>query len=196
MGLNANRQSHKKLPSLFRSHLLTPLVVAAAIFAGSGCALAAQPPRTALSPLTAAAAPTSARPSQAAEQSRPGSLPNVAGQGIAATVVVNGQLSGVEQFGNIVLRATTEGATVRLQIPVHFNGQETSPGLKKGGVLNVVRHSIAVICAADAIPNTSLQRTLQVRNAFAVPTPVLFSIECDNFATGSTHGPVVGITPT
>ena len=78
MGLNANRQSHKKLPSLFRSHLLTPLVVAAAIFAGSGCALAAQPPRTALSPLTAADAPTSARPSQAAEQSRPGSLPNVA----------------------------------------------------------------------------------------------------------------------
>jgi large subunit ribosomal protein L25 len=47
-----------------------------------------------------------------------------------------------------------EGATVRLQIPVHFNGQETSPGLKKGGVLNIVRHSIAVICAADAIPNT------------------------------------------
>ncbi|MDQ3060846.1 MAG: efflux RND transporter permease subunit [Pseudomonadota bacterium] len=44
-----------------------------------------------------------------------GDLPNVAGQGIAATVVVNGQLSGVEQFGNIVLRATTEGATVRLK---------------------------------------------------------------------------------
>ena len=44
-----------------------------------------------------------------------GDLPNVAGQGIAATVVVNGQLSSVEQFGNIVLRATTQGATVRLK---------------------------------------------------------------------------------
>ena len=33
-----------------------------------------------------------------------------------------------------------EGATVRLDIPVHFNGQESSPGLKKGGVLNIVRH--------------------------------------------------------
>jgi len=47
-----------------------------------------------------------------------------------------------------------EGASVRIEIPVHFNGQETSPGLKKGGVLNVVRHSIGLICPADAIPNT------------------------------------------
>ncbi|CAM3308839.1 efflux RND transporter permease subunit [Polaromonas hydrogenivorans] len=44
-----------------------------------------------------------------------GDLPNVAGQGIAATVVVNGQLSSVEQFGNIVLRASTDGSTVRLK---------------------------------------------------------------------------------
>ncbi len=43
-----------------------------------------------------------------------GELPNVAGQGISATVVVNGQLSTVEQFGNIVLRANTNGSTVRL----------------------------------------------------------------------------------
>jgi large subunit ribosomal protein L25 len=47
-----------------------------------------------------------------------------------------------------------EGATVRLEIPVHFNGQDVSPGLKKGGVLNIVRHSIALICPADNIPNT------------------------------------------
>ncbi len=44
-----------------------------------------------------------------------GDLPNVAGQGIAATVVVKGQLADVEQFGNIVLRATTDGSTVRLK---------------------------------------------------------------------------------
>ncbi len=44
-----------------------------------------------------------------------GSLPNVAGQGIAATVVVNGQLSSAEQFGNIVLRANADGSTVRLK---------------------------------------------------------------------------------
>ena len=44
-----------------------------------------------------------------------GELPNIAGQTIAATVVVNGQLSTVEQFGNIVLRANTDGSTVRLR---------------------------------------------------------------------------------
>ncbi|HKQ44544.1 MAG TPA: 50S ribosomal protein L25/general stress protein Ctc, partial [Rhizomicrobium sp.] len=47
-----------------------------------------------------------------------------------------------------------EGATVRLEIPVHFNGQDVSPGLKKGGVLNIVRHAIGLICPADSIPNT------------------------------------------
>jgi multidrug efflux pump len=44
-----------------------------------------------------------------------GALPNVAGQSIAATVVVSGQLSSVEQFGNIVLRASGSGAAVRLK---------------------------------------------------------------------------------
>ncbi len=44
-----------------------------------------------------------------------GDLPNIAGQGIAATVVVNGQLGSVEQFGNVVLRANTDGSTVRLR---------------------------------------------------------------------------------
>lgn len=44
-----------------------------------------------------------------------GSLPNVAGQGIAATVVVSGQLSSVAEFGNVVLRANTDGSAVRLK---------------------------------------------------------------------------------
>ena len=44
-----------------------------------------------------------------------GELPNIAGQGIAATVVVSGQLSSVEQFGNVVLRANTDGSAVRLK---------------------------------------------------------------------------------
>jgi multidrug efflux pump len=44
-----------------------------------------------------------------------GSLPNVAGQGVAATVIVNGQFSNPEQFGKIVLRANADGSTVRLK---------------------------------------------------------------------------------
>ena len=44
-----------------------------------------------------------------------GDLPNVPGQGIFATVVVRGQLTSTEQFGQIVLRANTDGSTVRLK---------------------------------------------------------------------------------
>jgi large subunit ribosomal protein L25 len=46
-----------------------------------------------------------------------------------------------------------DGASVRIEIPVHFKGQGESPGLKKGGVLNIVRHQIEMICPADHIPN-------------------------------------------
>ena len=44
-----------------------------------------------------------------------GDLPNVPGQSIFATVIVKGQLTSVEQFGDIVLRANTDGSTVRLK---------------------------------------------------------------------------------
>jgi multidrug efflux pump len=44
-----------------------------------------------------------------------GELPLAQGQEITATVVVTGQLSTVEQFGNIVLRANPDGSTVRLR---------------------------------------------------------------------------------
>jgi large subunit ribosomal protein L25 len=46
-----------------------------------------------------------------------------------------------------------EGATVRLEVPVHFRGHGESPGIKKGGVLNVVRHEMELICPAENIPN-------------------------------------------
>ncbi len=44
-----------------------------------------------------------------------GALPNVAGQGIAATVVVKGQLSSVDEFGRLLLRANADGSSVRLK---------------------------------------------------------------------------------
>ena len=44
-----------------------------------------------------------------------GDLPNLPGQTISATVVVEGQLANVEQFGNVVLRANADGSVVRLR---------------------------------------------------------------------------------
>jgi multidrug efflux pump len=64
-----------------------------------------------------------------------GELPNVAGQGIAATVVVNGQLGSVEQFRDIVLRANADGSTVRLKdvARVELNAQNYATSARLNG---------------------------------------------------------------
>ncbi|HTT78081.1 MAG TPA: 50S ribosomal protein L25/general stress protein Ctc [Stellaceae bacterium] len=45
------------------------------------------------------------------------------------------------------------GATVTVTVPVSFINQERSPGLRRGGILNIVRHGIEVICSVDTIPD-------------------------------------------
>ena len=45
-----------------------------------------------------------------------------------------------------------EGAKIRVHIPVHVLNSEQSPGVKRGGAVNVVTHSVEVECPADAIP--------------------------------------------
>ncbi|AVA14070.1 MULTISPECIES: 50S ribosomal protein L25/general stress protein Ctc [Sphingopyxis] len=42
---------------------------------------------------------------------------------------------------------------VQVGVPVLFANEEKSPGLKRGGVLNVVRHELELICEADKIPD-------------------------------------------
>ncbi len=42
---------------------------------------------------------------------------------------------------------------IAVNIPVHFKNQEASPGIKAGGVLNVVSHSVSLYCPADFIPD-------------------------------------------
>jgi|GEM_PF-1781 len=44
-------------------------------------------------------------------------------------------------------------AKIQVSIPVVFVDEEESPGLKKGGVLNVVRHELDLVCEADKIPS-------------------------------------------
>ncbi len=42
---------------------------------------------------------------------------------------------------------------VNVNVPVHFDNEEASPGLKRGGVLNIVQHEIELICDAAEIPD-------------------------------------------
>ena len=47
----------------------------------------------------------------------------------------------------------SKDAKVHVNVPVIFINEEASPGLKKGGVLNIVHHSLDLICEADKIPD-------------------------------------------
>ena len=44
------------------------------------------------------------------------------------------------------------GAQVHVTVPVVFVDQERSPGLRRGGILNVVRHGVEMLCSVDNIP--------------------------------------------
>ncbi|PSJ60591.1 50S ribosomal protein L25/general stress protein Ctc [Kumtagia ephedrae] len=41
---------------------------------------------------------------------------------------------------------------VNVEVPVHFVNEDKSPGIKRGGVLNIVRHEVEFHCPANAIP--------------------------------------------
>jgi large subunit ribosomal protein L25 len=53
---------------------------------------------------------------------------------------------------HVDLLRVDEKTRIDVEIPVHFVNHEQSPGLKRGGVLNVVRHTIEVYAPATAIP--------------------------------------------
>jgi large subunit ribosomal protein L25 len=46
----------------------------------------------------------------------------------------------------------SKDSLVTVEVPVHFLNEAASPGIKRGGILNVVRHEIEVRCPADSIP--------------------------------------------
>jgi large subunit ribosomal protein L25 len=45
-----------------------------------------------------------------------------------------------------------EGATIRISVPLHVIKSESSPGVKRGGTVNIVAHSIDLECSVDNIP--------------------------------------------
>ena len=57
-----------------------------------------------------------------------------------------------DQVLHIDLLRVSSKTTVTVEIPVNFINEDTCPGLKAGGVLNVVRHTVEVNCPANSIP--------------------------------------------
>jgi len=63
------------------------------------------------------------------------------------------QLDPVRDFTmHVDFLRVTKDSTVTVEIPVHFVNEEKSPGLKVGGVLNIVRHEVELVVAASDIP--------------------------------------------
>src|SRR5215475_2578211 len=48
----------------------------------------------------------------------------------------------------------SEGASIRVHIPVHVLNADQAPGVKRGGAVNIVTHTVEVVCPADAIPES------------------------------------------
>jgi large subunit ribosomal protein L25 len=63
------------------------------------------------------------------------------------------QLDPVRDFlMHVDFLRVSKDTQVTVEVPVHFENEEKSPGLKRGGVLNVVRHAVECHCPANAIP--------------------------------------------
>lgn len=65
------------------------------------------------------------------------------------------QLDPVRDFlMHVDFMRVSKSSRIDVEVPVQFIDEERSPGLKRGGTLNIVRHEIELNCAADAIPDT------------------------------------------
>ena len=80
-----------------------------------------------------------------------------------ATIDVNGekirvlpkdyQLDPVRDFTmHVDFLRVSKDSQVTVAVPVHFENEEKSPGLKAGGVLNIVRHEVELNVSANDIP--------------------------------------------
>lgn len=65
------------------------------------------------------------------------------------------QLDKVKDFPiHVDFLRVARGAKIEVEVPLHFVNEEAAPGLKNGGTLNIVHHKIALVVAADAIPDS------------------------------------------
>ncbi|WP_018013028.1 50S ribosomal protein L25/general stress protein Ctc [Sinorhizobium medicae] len=63
------------------------------------------------------------------------------------------QLDPVRDFTmHVDFLRVKKGSQVSVQVPVRFENEEKSPGLKRGGALNIVRHEVELNVSADNIP--------------------------------------------
>ena len=96
----------------------------------------------------------------------------------------------------------TKGSKLTLEIPVKFINSEKSPGLKKGGVLNIVRRKVELKCPAENIPdeivvdldNTEINSSLKI-SSVKLPENVLPTITDRDFVIATVAAPTILVEP-
>jgi large subunit ribosomal protein L25 len=102
---------------------------------------------------------------------------------------VNGKLVHVD------FQRVSPGSPIRVSVPVRFVHEALSPGLKRGGVLNIVRHEVEVTCPADAIPEVfefsleglEIGRSIHI-SAITLPAGVKPTIQGRDFTVATIAG--------
>ncbi len=95
-----------------------------------------------------------------------------------------------------------KGSKLVLEIPVKFINTEKSPGLKKGGVLNIVRRKVKLKCPAENIPdeiivdldNTEINTSLKI-SSVKLPENVFPTITDRDFVIATVVAPTVLVEP-
>ena len=93
-------------------------------------------------------------------------------------------------------------AKLALEIPVKFINSDKSPGLKKGGVLNIVRRKIGLICPSDNIPselivdldNTEIGTSIKI-SSIKLPENVTPTIQGRDFVVATVASPTIVVEP-
>ena len=96
----------------------------------------------------------------------------------------------------------TKGSKLILEIPVKFINSDKSPGLKKGGVLNIVRRKVELKCPAENIPdeivvdlnNTEINSSLKI-SSVKLPENVVPTITDRDFVIATVAPPTILVEP-
>ena len=96
----------------------------------------------------------------------------------------------------------TAGSMIVLEIPVKFINSDKSPGLKKGGVLNIVRRKVELKCPAENIPNdlvvdlnnTEINTSLKI-SSVKLPENVVPTITDRDFVIATVVAPTILVEP-
>ncbi|MGZ3237292.1 MAG: efflux RND transporter permease subunit [Burkholderiaceae bacterium] len=109
-----------------------------------------------------------------------GDLPSPGSQRISAPIVVTGQLSSIEEFGNIVLRANSNGSTVRLRdvARIEIGGQDYSRSARlQGKPISAV--GVLLSPTANALATAKLVRAKMDELSRFFPAGVKYDIPYD-----------------